>query len=123
MLPASLLLWQAWLLGSQRTPAGAGGREEGEATAGICYRGEDETGGGCLEEGTMEICVVRLSVSQPEWVVGSKGTPTRVGSWDNLLAFIKMAVLQKTGGKNPWMEEAIIVADLIKTEMQSHLTS
>lgn len=103
-------------------PAGTGGREEGEATAGICYRGEDETGGLCLEEGRWK-SVVRLSVSQPEWLVGSQGMPTRVGGWDNLLAFIKMAVLRKTGGKNPWMEEAVIVADLIKTEMQSHLTS
>lgn len=75
-----------------------------------------------MEEGRWK-SVVRLSVSQPEWLVGSQGMPTRVGGWDNLLAFIKMAVLQKTGGKNPWMEEAIIVADLIKTEMQSHLTS
>lgn len=78
MLLASLLLWQAWLLGSQRMPAGAGGREEGEATAGICYRGEDETGGLCLEEEQWK-SVVRLSVSQPEWLVGSKGMPTRVG--------------------------------------------
>lgn len=40
-----------------------------------------------------------------------------------LLRLLKWQMLQKTGGKNLWMEETIIVADLIKTEMRSCLTS
>lgn len=89
--------------------AGAGGREEGEATAGICYRGEDETGGVCLEEGTMEICVVRLSVSQPEWVVGSKGTPTQLGAGIICLHLLKWQCFRKLVVKMPGWKKLLLL--------------